>query len=723
MKLNVRFWIFIFLGFACWAASEPIPAGAIVTVQGRVMIWNPITTRYEPLRGVKVLVDFRAHLQIGPLDHWRDLNHEDQARITDEAGEYSVEKPDAFGIYDRHQVKVIVLAEIPDKLKIQDGPLPDGPYQFETNWVTALNQSTTVVDVRLGGAEETAGRGYGVNGSWHFWEAAQVPAELGLNAFHILKCIRDHQEQLCSGGGFVDADFRYKWVWFPYEADNSFYSALGFMAIVRSAFDADFHLGCSSARHEATHALVADIYLPWMNPGVSGTQAGVATGQDHILQTEWPTQANAFNEALSEFFAKASMRRQYRNLAASADAYANELEGCPAWCTAVMPAADRSRVEGHVAAVLWDIYDGDGQSQWESRRVQETDIPGVEEFMDAFSDPDFTQTATVLKQFQPQALTHVESGQAQGGNFINRWLNQSVLTSVHAVHYFKAFLFNRGINSPDFRPNRPPTVAIDNLYWSNLELNLELVIRETDEEDRQFCWLDMFVGDQRVVREMLSPMSDWDGEVRRAPLRYVFPSALSGWNLVLTVAAHDDMGASFQKRTLQIPALSATPLPVCAQITQLAVNLDGMGPPGFGPSSAKAFLVTRASHHELLPTATIRMPQEGTWTLPARGTFAHTSQDILLTTDNLAEEVLLDFDFHLILEDHAGNQYTYVATEQRKLYPQDAPWNYNSMVLRLPQSGNRPFWLTLPPFVEPQQRRSMPLGAAVEIHCALRPCP
>ncbi|MDH7569521.1 MAG: hypothetical protein QHJ73_08045, partial [Armatimonadota bacterium] len=146
--VRLRFW-----GWMLLLAGLPPPAEASVRIQGAIRVFNRFSGTYEPARHARVRV---------VLGEYCDADTFDKETTTNEDGYYRVSKGNAWW-RDGYRAEILVFAETPNKLEIQEywGQI-DG-YQALSHLFTAKDDKTTTVDLWLDGPQENI-RKYQVGG-------------------------------------------------------------------------------------------------------------------------------------------------------------------------------------------------------------------------------------------------------------------------------------------------------------------------------------------------------------------------------------------------------------------------------------------------------------------------------------------------------------------------------------------------------------------------------
>lgn len=563
-------------------------AGATVTMDGNVRVWNPITSLYQPLPHARV----RLVLQ----EYW-DTDTLDVEGSTDASGHYRVTKGNAWW-RDGYDAYLIVFAEVPNKLEIQTHWGQIDGYQAVSSGYYAHDNRTTTRDLSIGGPSDNCSR-YQVGGVAALGNADTCNSTRGARAFVLCHEMTDHRVMLVADA-LGEGNFEEKEVSYPVDAAVANYTdVLDYIRFPDSYFTSSDKARISeTARHELSHGIMADEYWTW--PGWTYGSFGSHTLNTVAAHREW-----AWSEAWAEFMAEVTHRPRY-------GAYNDFETPDSGWRGGIPAGADHSKVEGEIASAMWDIYDGAG---WEKRSEQEAAIPGEEKFYDGISDGDLVKIWDIFRDDHPHSFTH-ESYAGSADSFVHYWLGRG---SYGLRHELKAICYNRGINPPEFSQHRP-TVTVGAVTWSGNTARVPVTVTESDAEDRTRVRLELFVNDTKTYSQWLT--DGWSGATNSRTVDQEIAWISGQPRPRLVVAVHDDMQASSRALTLDPPA-GASVGALVAEV--LAVSVRRNSSPSWlgndGPSEWLRDVAVSVEVRNGTANRTTRMPATGGYTVPGDGEF------------------------------------------------------------------------------------------------------
>ena len=451
-----------------------------VGVRGHIRIWNPLNDQYEPLAKARVRV---------VLGEYSDGDTFDVEDTTDRDGYYEITKGEPW-FRDAYDASIIVFAESPWKLEVQEFYGQIDGYQATSGNRTAPDGEFTDIDLTLGGSEDNV-HDWRLGGVADLDNSDPTYSRRGWRAFFIFHEMTDHRLFLVDGA-LGEGNFEEKEVSFPHSEDPVRERVLDYIKIPSRVFPdhyttqaaLDTLLGASHTfRHELSHGVMADEY--WIMPDSAG---------DHSYWSPCDHYEGAWVEGWADFLAHASLTPRYQNRKMLDPAGQIPYMDCEASPEVEMPggslASVNDLIEGYIANVLWDIHDGEG---WEKRRIQRTDIPGEELFWDGIADPDLAKIWDVFTDGRPYAFSHDYSC------FVRFWLEREDMNMRHAL---KSILYNQGMS--DLRLHEGPAlVELGDITWDRWVAQIPVTILEQDDEDQPFVRANVFLNEQLVQRVTL----------------------------------------------------------------------------------------------------------------------------------------------------------------------------------------------------------------------------
>ncbi len=451
-----------------------------VGVRGHIRIWNPLTDQYEPLAKARVRV---------VLGEYSDSDTFDVEDTADRDGYYEITKGEPW-FRDAYDAYIIVFAESPWKLEVQEYSSQIDGYQAESKKVTAPDGEFTDIDLTLGGTEDDVDE-WQLGGLADLDNSSPTYSRRGWRAFFIYHEMTDHRLFLLDGA-LGAGNFEEKEVSFPHSEDPVRERVLDYIKIPDRVFPE--HYTTQSAlnkllrashtfRHELSHGVMADEY--WIMPDSAG---------DHSYWQPCDHYEGAWVEAWADFLAHASLTPRYKNRKMLDPTASVPYMNCEVSPEVEMPGGSTASVndliEGYIANVLWDIHDGEG---WEKRRIQRTDIPGDELFWDGISDPDLAKIWDVFTDERPYAFSHDHS------SFVRVWLDRADMDMRHAL---KSILYNQGMS--DLRLHEGPAlVELGDITWDGWQAQIPITVLEQDEEDKPHVRANIFLNERLVQRVTL----------------------------------------------------------------------------------------------------------------------------------------------------------------------------------------------------------------------------
>jgi len=563
-----------------------VAAHAGVTVRGTIRVWNPQKGSYQPLQ--------EARVRLVLAEYW-DTDTLDVESTTDAAGNYSIGKCNPWW-RDGYDAYLIVFAEVPNKLEVQTHWGQIDGYQAVSSGFTAAKNHTTTCDLTIGGSSDNARR-YQVGGVAALDNSDSTSAQRGARAFFLCREMTDHRRKLVAGA-LGEGNFEEKEVSYPVSQDTADYRCvLDYIRFPDFYFDIGDLWRCSdTARHELSHGIMADEYWTW--PGWTYGSFG-----SHSLDTVAEHREWAWSEAWAEFMAAVTHNQQYGQVA-----FDFETQN-PSWHTGIPASADHSRIEGEIAASMWDIHDGTG---WEKRYEQDPNTPGDDMFYDGITDGELAKIWGIVSSDHPHSFTH-ETYMDSADNFVHYWLGRG---SYGARHELKAILYNRGITVPQLSQHRP-TVAVGAITWTGNVARIPVTVTEQDADDRPKVRLELFVNGLNTYSQWLS--SGWSGATCATTVEQPVAWRAGTPKPQLIVAVHDDMQSSTVSRTLDPPA-TATTTGLVAEVLAVSVRRSADLPwVDLSANEALRDVVVTCRVFDAHTTTPTRFPTTGSWTIPELG--------------------------------------------------------------------------------------------------------
>ena len=602
-------------------AAGPSLAG--ISVQGLVRVWNPINQTYEPLKQAKVRV------VLGENVDWDTL---DESAATNADGMFAAGKGDPW-YGDTYDVYIIVYAEVPNKLEVQEYYLQYDGYQAVSPEVTVHNGESKTFYMEIGGPNENDVHHYQAGGIGIIEPAAHLGGEhLGWQAFFICLEMTDHRWFLVQHRAWKEANFEEKEVSFPAGDGAVRKRYWDYIQIPEDEFPADpldaskwkeFRASSHTLRHELSHGIMADEF--WVMPD--------GLDEDHYYNEPVAHHDGAWLEGWADFLPEVSLEPRY-----GTDDEA--IEESPELAAEDLQSDARARTESEVCRAMWDIYDGIG---WEKRaRQYETEIPGVEVFWDGIEDPLLVRVEDIFADDRPTAFTEGDWN-GDDDSFVRYWLGRS---SYGQRHELKAILFNRGMDATDYFQQHNPQVVLGLIDYSTGTLKIPVTVTEQDEEDRPFVTIDIFLDDRKCQTHWVEG-EDWQGSTKTVTVEQDVAWMVGQPPPKLLVAVNDNIESAWVERMLDTDKLR----PIGAvKVEAVGVNVVRTTTPDFGaewwpthvPPLEKLFV--HLEHREGNVSKHMRYPANGDWTVNEK-TFTFEQVEELWKTTAVPESVTVDVDW------------------------------------------------------------------------------
>ena len=587
------------------------PAAAKVAIRGTIRIYNPITERYDPAPFLRVRV---------VLAEYYDADTFDKETVTDAMGGYAVSKGSPW-FRDGYDAQLRAVAESPGKLEVQHHYMQIDGYQAVSRVFWARDGRTTTTDLYIGGPRSSVDRYEvgGINGVFNFTASAVH----GSNAFFIYAQTTNHRLHL-TRLALSPGDFEEKEVSFPSQdwSTTGLYTAfLDYIHIPDIPNWNPDARGSYTCRHEASHGIMADVF-----PSVQ-VWAAFAAGKEHTMSQVTDPEF-AWLEGWAEFLGSVTHALEYNKTETDLETLDSS------WHKQVPANANGAKVEGEVAAALWDIFDPRG---WETRLDQVADdvVPGVERFYDGIEDPELRGIWEVFRKEHPHSFAGVYATNLPLGGigaFANFWLQR------HAgqTHEFKAILYNRKMLPIGLTETRPEVTIAGPITWKGNVAVVPVQVRDADAEDRAFVRVSAFVN--KGAAASLKMDKGWNGERNSATLEVPVAWFPGQPKPVLVVAAEDDMLTGHTRQVL-VPPDGAAARALRVELGQCLFVVPFWAAAG-GPNGYAKDVVLLISVAHGQTARQVLVPAQGTWVLDKQNYLPNSGGLFRMTPADATTELL-----------------------------------------------------------------------------------
>lgn len=476
------------------------PLTAEVRISGQISITNMVTGFRQPL------VDARVRVV---LEEYLDLDTLDEETTTDSNGHYEI-RTDNPWFRAGYDAQLVVVAEAPGFLEVQQFYLQVDGYQARSQTFFAKQDETTVMNLHIDGSQDSVLE-YEAGGILALDNGDDVSASQGRQGFHIFQEMTDHR-RLLQQKGIPEEAFEEKEVSYPVDQELSDYTRLDYIRIRDDLFQTGGPRGrTTTLRHELSHGLMNDTLnlrpgfyeavWEWLDRGIlpSLFHAIFEETQAHKRSTEYENEACAWIEAWAIFLAEVTVTERYGNGLNDLEIAYNS-DGNH-WYDFIEPHQKRHRIEGEIAAALWDIYDPVGL---ELSRFRSDDTPEDEVFFDGIEDPNLTKIWYIFDRFHPLSFTH---GKFLGDHdsLIYRWRFD---TDFGQEHELKTILANRGIIYDDVFSEAGLALRVDEESWEGATATLEGHVIQPDPESIAFNRVSLFLNGQLMQEQQVGSQAD-----------------------------------------------------------------------------------------------------------------------------------------------------------------------------------------------------------------------
>lgn len=568
-------------------------AQARVGFSGTVRVWNPITNTYEPLQNTRLR-----------LVLWEDVDWDtgDIETRTDDNGHYDVSKCNPWDT--GYHVFIKAIAET-DKLEVQsEYPQVDG-YQAYSREYWVVPDSSIVINLDIAGSASNVNV-YKVGGISDLGSSHTTSSINGERAFFICHEMTNHRKLIVRDTVIPDSVWEEKEVVFPYNDDATanysgtwdaiYFPDRGFPDSTLSAVDyrTRYERISETCRHELSHGLMADSFGAIDMPGPWAAES-------HRYWEPMSNDGKAWSEGFADFMAQFTFFKRYGHMTHDIIS-----PNAPERGVVTPSLGRRNTVEGEIASCLWSIIDPVG---WKTAGVQNSIIPGEEQYYDAFADPRLELFWPIFNDNEPQSFVDGD----RGGSSLVKLLLDRYSDRAYYDRAMRILLYNRGIQMWD-EENKPRIFGVTDPTWNGCVATMTMQIAESDQSDLDHLAVEVYANGQRQYRQQLSNL-DWspcpfipNGQSAMVPVTYTHVPPAPGHSPSTRQAQPRidivlDDGMEYEVHTNTI-----TP-PPSAQITDLRCDIIGLSVENPGSDMVKGLSLDVIANNG----PDIHLPSAGTW--------------------------------------------------------------------------------------------------------------